>query len=100
MIDWSDKPGWTPPHCSSRQSQRFSVCAQHRLKLAEELGMDHVINPKEEEPVEFVKKRTGGKGADSVVCSIAHPVVIASYQMFPSEGESDIPIKPGSTNSG
>jgi len=49
---------------------------EHRLKLAEELGMDYVINPKEEEPVEYVKKHTGGKGADSVVCSIAHPAVI------------------------
>ena len=54
----------------------ISELLEHRLKLAEELGMDYVINAKEEDPVEFVKKHTGDRGADSVVCSIANPVVI------------------------
>ena len=53
-----------------------SEILEHRLKLAEELEMDYVINPKEKDPVEFVKNKTGGKGVDAVVCSIAHPVVI------------------------
>ncbi|UCD72501.1 MAG: zinc-binding dehydrogenase [Candidatus Bathyarchaeota archaeon] len=53
-----------------------SEILEHRLKLAEELEMDYVVNPNEEDPVEFVKKHTGGMGADSVVCSIGHPIVI------------------------
>jgi len=53
-----------------------SELLEHRLRLAEELGMDYVINPKEQDPIEFVKEHTGGRGADSVVCSIGHPVVI------------------------
>ncbi len=53
-----------------------SEMLEHRLKLARELGFEYVVNPKDEDPVEFVKNHTGGKGADSVVCSIAHPVVI------------------------
>ena len=53
-----------------------SEMLEHRLEIAREMGINHVINPKKEDPVEFVKNHTGGRGADSVVCSIAHPVVI------------------------
>ena len=53
-----------------------SELLEHRLKLAKDLGADYVVNPNDEDPVEFVKDRTGGQGADSVVCSIAHPRVI------------------------
>lgn len=53
-----------------------SELLEHRLKLAEEIGADYVVNPEKDDPVEFVKEHTGGQGVDAVVCSIAHPRVI------------------------
>ncbi len=63
-----------------------SETLEYRLKLAEELGIDYVVNPKSEDPVEFVKKHTNGRGADAVVCSIAHPVVIEQGLMMARRG--------------
>ena len=38
--------------------------AEYKLKLAIELGADETINAAEEDPVETIKKLTGGRGAD------------------------------------
>lgn len=38
--------------------------SEYRLELAREMGADLAINPKQEDPVELVRKLTGGRGAD------------------------------------
>jgi len=48
----------------------------HRLELAKKLGADVVINASERDPVAAVREATGGKGADTVVTAVGHPVVI------------------------
>jgi len=53
-----------------------SELLDHRLELAKELAADYVVNAKETDPVEFIKDHTDGRGADSVLCSIANPGVI------------------------
>jgi len=48
----------------------------NRLKIGTELGADHVINVRNEDPVEKVKELTGGIGADYVLeCSGASQAV-------------------------
>jgi len=47
-----------------------------RLKLAQELGATHVINGKEVDPVEEIKKITCNKGADYSVECTGNPAVI------------------------
>lgn len=42
---------------------------QLRLDQVKPFGADYVINSKEEDPVESVKKITNGKGADKVICA-------------------------------
>jgi L-iditol 2-dehydrogenase len=37
-----------------------------RAEFAKKLGADFVVNPKEQDPVQFVKDLSGGKGADVV----------------------------------
>ena len=37
---------------------------ENRLNLATELGADYIVNPKQQNVVEYVKQLTGGKGAD------------------------------------
>ena len=39
----------------------------NRLEIGKRLGADHVINVRNEDAVETVRKLTGGKGADFVV---------------------------------
>ncbi len=47
-----------------------------RLKTARELGIDHVVNLQQENPVEKCLELTGGRGADLVVeCSGAAPAI-------------------------
>lgn len=42
----------------------------NRLEIGKKLGVDHVINVRDKDPVEEVRKLTGGKGADYVIeCS-------------------------------
>jgi threonine dehydrogenase-like Zn-dependent dehydrogenase len=49
-----------------------------RLAITREMGADHVINVKEvANPVEAVRKLTGGRGADSVIEAVGTP---ATYQ--------------------
>lgn len=53
-----------------------SEAYEPRLNLAKKLGADHAINAAKEDPVEAVKKMTGGKGADAAIASIGHPAAI------------------------
>lgn len=51
--------------------------AEYKLKLATELGADETINAAEEDPVETIKKLTGGRGADvTLVCVPEAPKVV------------------------
>ena len=47
-----------------------------RLKLARNLGADHTINVAEEDPVEAVKRLTGGYGVDVAIEAVGSPKAI------------------------
>ncbi|MDQ1279112.1 MAG: hypothetical protein QG670_372 [Thermoproteota archaeon] len=49
---------------------------ESRLEVAKEFGADYVINPAKENPVEAVRKITGGSMADCAVSTLGNPVVI------------------------
>src|SRR4029434_9346770 len=54
----------------------------NRLQIGRELGADHVINARKEDPVEAVRKLNGGKGVDYVVeCSSAPEAVNEAARM-------------------
>lgn len=57
-----------------------------RLKKALELGATHVINSKETDVFEEVKKITGGKGADKVFETAGSPVTIAQTPYLVKRG--------------
>jgi L-iditol 2-dehydrogenase len=60
----------------------------NRLKMGLELGADHVINVRNEDPVEAVKRITGGKGLDYVVeCSGAPNAVNEAARMLNRGGK-------------
>ncbi len=50
---------------------------EKRLDIARRMGADHVVNPKEVDPVAEVKRLTGGRGADYVIESVG---TIATYE--------------------
>jgi len=47
-----------------------------RLKLARNLGADHTINVAEEDPVEAIKRLTGGYGVDVAIEAVGSPKAI------------------------
>ena len=60
----------------------------NRLKIGLELGADHVINAKQEDPVAAVRKLNGGKGVDYVVeCSGATDAVNQAARMLNRGGK-------------
>jgi threonine dehydrogenase-like Zn-dependent dehydrogenase len=60
----------------------------NRLKIGLELGADHVVNVKNEEPVEAVRRLNGGKGVDYVVeCSGAPNAVNEAIRMVNRGGK-------------
>ncbi|MCC6609342.1 MAG: zinc-binding dehydrogenase [Burkholderiales bacterium] len=55
----------------------------NRLKIGLELGADHVVNVRQEDPVEAVRRLTGGAGVDYVLeCSGAHDAVDVAGRML------------------
>ena len=54
----------------------MSEVDESRRKLAEQLGADLTVNPMEQDPVEFVKSVTEGRGADVVFNTTAIPSVV------------------------
>jgi L-iditol 2-dehydrogenase len=60
----------------------------NRLEIGKRLGADHVINVRKEDPVQAVKRLTGGKGVDYVVeCSGAPNAVNEAAQMLNRGGK-------------
>jgi L-iditol 2-dehydrogenase len=60
----------------------------NRLELGTQLGADHVINVRDQDPVEAVRELTGGKGVDFVVeCSGAPNAVNEAAQMLNRGGK-------------
>jgi L-iditol 2-dehydrogenase len=60
----------------------------NRLEIGTKLGADHVINVREEEPVEAVRRLTNGKGVDYVVeCSAAPNAINDAAQMVNRGGK-------------
>jgi L-iditol 2-dehydrogenase len=60
----------------------------NRLEMGKRLGADHVINVRNEDPVEAVRRLTGGKGVDYVVeCSGAPNAVNEAAQMLNRGGK-------------
>src|SRR6266481_244084 len=60
----------------------------NRLKIGLELGADHVVNVRKENPVEAVKRLNGGKGVDYVVeCSAAPDAVNDAVHMVNRGGK-------------
>ncbi|GIX13216.1 MAG: alcohol dehydrogenase [Paracoccaceae bacterium] len=60
----------------------------NRLEIGRKLGADHVINIRREDPVEAVKRLTGGMGADYVLeCSAAPNAVNEACQMVNRGGK-------------
>jgi threonine dehydrogenase-like Zn-dependent dehydrogenase len=54
----------------------------NRLQIGKELGADHVINIKRQDPVEQIRKLNGGKGVDYVVeCSGAPTAINEAARM-------------------
>jgi L-iditol 2-dehydrogenase len=54
----------------------------NRLQIGRELGADHVVNAKKEDPVEAVRRLNGGKGVDYVIeCSGAPNAVNEAARM-------------------
>ncbi len=61
--------------------------AELRLPVAEKLGLDHVLNLAEVDPLERVMELTGGRGADLVVeCSGAAPAINSAIQLVRKKG--------------
>src|SRR5690606_4848459 len=60
----------------------------NRLEIGRKLGADHVINVRKEDPVEAVRRLTGGKGVDYVLeCSGAPNAVNEAAQMLNRGGK-------------
>ncbi len=60
----------------------------NRLEIGTKLGADHVINVREEDPVEAVRKLTDGKGVDYVIeCSAASNAINEAAQMVNRGGK-------------
>jgi L-iditol 2-dehydrogenase len=60
----------------------------NRLKIGLELGADHVVNVRQENPVEAVRKLNGGKGVDYVLeCSAAANAVNEALRMVNRGGK-------------
>lgn len=69
-----------------------------RLRLAEELGVQHVINIDEHDPVQRVRELTGGYGADVVVeCAGVAPAMRLALELVRKRGrvsQMGLPGKP------
>jgi len=50
-----------------------SDLVEERLRIAQQLGAEEIINAKQEEPIEKVRRLTGGYGADVVIEAIGLP---------------------------
>jgi L-iditol 2-dehydrogenase len=60
----------------------------NRLDIGRRLGADHVVNVRNEDPVEAVRRLTGGKGVDYVVeCSAAPNAINEAAQMVNRGGK-------------
>jgi L-iditol 2-dehydrogenase len=60
----------------------------NRLEIGKKLGADHTINVRNENPVEAVRRLTGGKGVDYVVeCSAASNAINDAAQMVNRGGK-------------
>jgi L-iditol 2-dehydrogenase len=61
---------------------------ENRLKIGLELGADHVVNVRHEDPVEAVRRLNGGKGVDYVVeCSAAPNAINEAVRMVNRGGK-------------
>jgi threonine dehydrogenase-like Zn-dependent dehydrogenase len=68
----------------------------NRLKIGLELGADHVVNARNEDPVAAVRKLNGGKGVDYVVeCSGAPEAVNEAARMVNRGGRICLAAFPG-----
>ncbi len=62
-----------------------------RLKTAQEMGADFILNPAKLDAAEFVKSQTEGRGADAcVVTSPAMPALEAAFQSIRKNGRVNI----------
>lgn len=60
---------------------------EERRKLAEKLGADQTVDPSNEKAVEYVRRATGGKGAETVInCVTAKAVVSDCLAMLATTG--------------
>ena len=60
----------------------------NRLEIGKQLGADHVVNARNEDPVDAVKRLTGGKGVHFVVeCSGAPNAFNEAAQMLNRGGQ-------------
>jgi L-iditol 2-dehydrogenase len=51
---------------------------EFKRQVASELGAQHAVDPRKEDPAEAVKRLTGGIGADCVIEAVGHPDTLAS----------------------
>jgi len=51
--------------------------AAERLALARQAGADHVVNPRQDDPVQAARDLTHGRGLDAVVETSGHPTAQA-----------------------
>lgn len=61
---------------------------ESRLALAKTIGATHVVNAKNEDPVEFVKSLTHGRGANSVIDSVGNKSAITQGMEMTQAGAS------------
>ncbi|NJP36284.1 L-threonine 3-dehydrogenase [Alkalicoccus luteus] len=70
----------------------------YRLELAQSQGADYIVNPLENDPVQYIREKTGGRGVD-IVCEMSgHPVAMnQGFKMATNGGRISIlslPVRP------
>lgn len=59
-----------------------------RLELAKKIGATHVVNSKNDDPIEFVKALTEGRGANSIIDSVGNKSAITQGMEMSQAGAS------------
>ena len=64
------------------------IDAEYRLKVAKELGIDHIINVQKQDLEEFILSKTGDRGADMVIeCSGSEAGINTSIDILAKGGK-------------
>jgi len=76
--------------CKAKGARTIMIGRRDRLEYAKECGADYTINYENADPVEEVKKITGGKGADVVIECAGTPVAISESILCTRKNGNDV----------